>query len=345
MRTPQRCRDAAQRSIWVFYKVDNMISEIEKDFYRISLRMPYRLRHVNAYLFVYDKELLLFDTGLNVSGSYETLEKDLTNAGLNINNIKHVFLTHTHTDHCSMAGFLQKDTGAKIYLSNAASEDYEHTRQPDLTIKQVRKFYARHGMSGRQIDLIIEEYKYIQNIITEFNTDCYLHNHEVFEFGDWKFEVIFTPGHAAGHVCFFFREKGFLLAGDHILPFIAPILSPDIFDDSFYPLKTYLGSLDAIGELPISTIYPGHGNPFVDLNERIAEIQKHHQKRKNNVLDRVNSKPKTTYDISHEMITSSVSDFDKFLILNETLIYLKELKAEGVISEDTTNNVLVYTAI
>jgi glyoxylase-like metal-dependent hydrolase (beta-lactamase superfamily II) len=73
-----------------------MISEIEKNFYRISLRMPYRLRHVNAYLFAHDKELALFDTGLNMSGSYETLEKDLIDAGLDINNIRHVFLTHVY---------------------------------------------------------------------------------------------------------------------------------------------------------------------------------------------------------------------------------------------------------
>jgi glyoxylase-like metal-dependent hydrolase (beta-lactamase superfamily II) len=322
-----------------------MISKIEENFYRISLRMPYRLRHVNAYLFAHDKELALFDTGLNMSGSYETLKKDLTDAGLNINNIKHVFLTHAHTDHCSMAGHLQKDSGARIYLSKTAAEECENRRQPDSAIKQLRKFYSRQGMSPHQIDLVIEEYKYIRDIIAEFNTDYYLKDNEVFEFGDWKFEVIFTPGHAAGHVCFFFREKGFLLAGDHILPFIAPILSPDIFNDNFRPLTAYLNSLNAIGNLPISTVYPGHGNPFVDLNERMSEIHKHHQKRKNNVFNHVDSKPKTTYDISHGMISSSISDFDKFLILNETLIYLKELKADGVINEDTADNVLIYTKL
>lgn len=343
MRKPQRCRDAAQRSIWVFYKVDNMISEIEKDFYRISLRMPYRLRHVNAYLFASDEELILFDTGLNMSGSYEVLQNDLAKVGLNINNIRHVFLTHAHTDHCSMAGLLQKNTGAKIYLSKAASDDYQHFLQPDSAIKQLRIFYSRQGMYDHQIDLVIEEYKYIQNIITEFNTDSYLQDNEVFEFGNWKFEVISTPGHAAGHVCFFFREKGFLLAGDHILPFIAPILSPDIFDDNFFSLTSYLNSLNAIGNLPISTIYPGHGNPFDDLNERLTEIRNHHQKRKNNVFNHVVLEPKNTYDISHEMISSTISDFDKFLILNETLIYLKELKAEGLIMEKIADNILVYT--
>lgn len=319
-----------------------MISNIKNDFYRISLRMPYRLRHVNAYLFAYDKELVIFDTGLNMDGSYEILKKDLSDAGLSINNIRHVFLTHAHTDHCSMAGHLQKETGAKIYLSQAAAEEYGHFRQPESAIKQLRKYYLQQGMSDHQIDLVIEEYKYIRDIIAEFNTDYYLQDNEIFEFGDWKFEVISTPGHAAGHVCFLFREKSFLLAGDHILPFIAPILSPDIFNDNFRPLTAYLDSLNAIGNLPISSVYPGHGNPFVDLSERLAEIRKHHQKRKNNVLNRVDSKPKTTHDISHEMIISTTSDFDKFLILNETLIYLKELKTEGAISENIADDVFVY---
>ena len=92
-----------------------MIREIENNFYRITLRMPYRLRQVNAYLFAHNKELALFDTGLNMPGAYETLEKDITGAGFSINSIRHIFLTHVHTDHCSMAGILQKKTGAEIY--------------------------------------------------------------------------------------------------------------------------------------------------------------------------------------------------------------------------------------
>jgi len=97
-----------------------MISEIQTNFYRITLRMPYRLKHVHAYLLAQDKELALFDTGLNMPGAYETLEKDLASLNFSINNIRHIFLTHVHTDHCSMAGLLQKKTGAKIYLSAAA---------------------------------------------------------------------------------------------------------------------------------------------------------------------------------------------------------------------------------
>ena len=320
-----------------------MISEIEKDFYRITLRMPYRLRHVNAYLLVHGNELALFDTGLHTPVAYETLAKDLAEAGLDINHIKHVFLTHTHTDHCSMAGLLQKNTGAKIYLSKAAFEEYQHFSEKSSAIKQLREYYSRQGMSSSLIDLIIEEYEDMCGIITEFNADIILQNNECREFGNWKFEVIFSPGHAAGHICFFFREKCFLLAGDHILPFIAPILSPDIFNYNFRPLATYLDSLSVVEKLPIATIYPGHGNAFVDSLERIQEIRRHHEKRKGMILAHLSKEPKTPYYISSEIFGSAVHDFDKFMALNETIAYLKELKADGAIKEDIVDNVLSYT--
>lgn len=320
-----------------------MISEIQENIYRITLRMPYRLKHVNAYLFAHGKELALFDTGLNMPGSYETLEKDLTDSGFNIKDIRHIFLTHVHTDHCSMAGLLQKNSGAKIYLSQAAFEEYQHFHKRDPAVQQLKKFYSRQGMSPHQIDLVIEEYEDIRRIITEFNTDNFLLNNESREFGDWKFEIIFTPGHAAGHVCFFFKAMGVLLSGDHVLPYIAPILSPDIFNDNFRPLATYLDSLGEIEKLPVSAVYPGHGNSFVDFQERLVDIREYHQKRKSIVLDHVTAQPKNTCDISREMINAVLSDFDKFLALNETLAYLKELKAEGAIKEDMTGNVLVYT--
>jgi len=322
-----------------------MISEIEKNFYRITLRMPYRLKHVNAYLLAHDKELALFDTGLNMPGSYETLEKDLKSAGFSVNNIKHIYLTHVHTDHCSMAGLLQKNTSAKIHLSKAAFEEYQHFRKKDPAVQQLKKFYARQGMSAHLIDMVIEEYEDIRGIIAEFNADNFLGDKQSCKFGDWEFEVVFTPGHATGHVCFFFRKEGFLLAGDHILPYIAPILSPDIFDDNFRPLATYLDSLNVIEKLPVSAVYPGHGSYFVDLKERLEDIRQHHQKRKKIVLDHVNVTPKTTFDISNEMTSSALSDFDKFLALNETLTYLKELKFEGAIKEDMAGNVLVYKKI
>jgi glyoxylase-like metal-dependent hydrolase (beta-lactamase superfamily II) len=321
-----------------------MITEIQPNFYRITLGMPYRLRHVHAYLLANDKELALFDTGLNMPGSYEKMEKDLASIGFSINDIRHIFLTHVHTDHCSMAGLLQKKTNAKIYLSAAAFAEYQHFRQADSAVRQARQFYSRQGMSSHGIDTVIEEYEDMRCIITEFKANDYLQNKEVREFGDWKFEVIFTPGHAAGHVCFFFKKEEFLLAGDHILPYIASSLSPNIFDDNFRPLQIYLDSLQIIEQLPLTTIHPGHGNSFNGVSERLSEICAHHEQRKQLIFGFVNEIPKTTYALANEIFGNDMPDFEKFMALNETHVYLKELKFEGAIKEDMTGNVLIYTA-
>lgn len=319
-----------------------MISEIEKDFYQITLRMPYRLRHVNAYLFAQGRKLALFDTGLNTPQAYETLGNDLSGIGFSIEDIQHIYLTHVHSDHCSMAGVLQKKSGAEIHLSKAAFAEYRHFREAGPAIEQLRIYYARQGMSKEQIDLVIEEYEYIRGVLSDFDAADFLRDRDVREFGNWTFEVISTPGHAAGHVCFFCREKKFLLSGDHVLPYIAPVLSPDIFDGTFQPLAAYLDSLNALKNLCVTAVYPGHGISFVDLHERIGDIREHHSKRKTMVLDHVRTQPRTAQDISHETRAPTLSDFDKFLSLNETIAYLKALTAEGAIKEDTINDVLVY---
>jgi glyoxylase-like metal-dependent hydrolase (beta-lactamase superfamily II) len=325
-----------------------MITEIQKYFYRITLPMPYRLRHVHAYALVQGKDVALFDTGMNMPGAYEKIEEDLKSIGFSTQSIKDIFITHSHTDHCSMAGLLQERTSAKIHISADADIVYQHFHQTDVLVKTARLFYAKHGMSPAEVDAMVEEIDEISSIIAPFNADDHLEQNEMREFGDWKFEVIFTPGHAAGHVCFFFRKEGMLLAGDHVLPYIAPSLSPNIFDDIFKPLKSYLDSLQIVENLPVTTIYPGHGNSFTNISERAAEIRTQHELRKQVILQSLNAKPKTTYAISAEIsgaVSSRWDDWEKFMALNETYVYLQELKREGVIKETTEGNVVVYKTI
>ena len=325
-----------------------MITEIQTNFYRITLPMPYRLRHVHAYALVQGGDVALFDTGMNMPGSYEKIEEDLKSIGLSTKSIRDIFITHSHTDHCSMAGLLQERTSAKIHLSAAADNVYQHFHQAEELTKAAKIFYAKHGMSPKEVDAMVEEIDEIRSIIVPFTADDHLEQNEIRKFGDWKFEVIFTPGHAVGHVCFFFRDEGFLLAGDHVLPYISPSLSPNIFDEIFQPLKNYLDSLQVVENLPVTAIYPGHGNSFTNISERAGEIRTHHELRKQVILQSLNAKPKTTYAISSQIsgsVSSRWDDWEKFMALNETYVYLQELKREGVIKETMEGSVLVYKKI
>jgi len=325
-----------------FYKRSYMISEIEKNFHRITLRMPYRLRHVNAYLVAHGKELALFDTGLNAPGAVATLEEDLKTIGRDPGQITHIYLTHIHTDHSSLAGVLQKLSGAQIHLSPAAFEEYEHYRKADPAVSQLWKFYSRHGMPAHHLNQVIDEFESIRGVISDFQAADFLQNRESRTFGDRTFQVLFTPGHSFGHVCFFFPREGILLAGDHVLPYIAPILSPNIFDERFRPLKAYLDSFVLLENLPVSNVLPGHGSYFTDLKERLADIRAHHEKKKASVAAATGKRPQTAYDILNTMIAPPASDFDKFLALNEVIIYLQELAEEGAVRENCASGFLTY---
>ena len=323
-----------------------MITEISENLYRITLPMPYRLRHVHAYGLVAGEDVALFDTGMNMPGAYEKLEADLQSIGRSIESICDIYITHVHTDHCGLAGIIQKRTQARIHLSDVAHQVHSHFQQADYLIAQARLFYARHGMSPSEVEAIVEEIEDIRTRIPQFAANTFLQENQIVKFGKREFEVIFTPGHAAGHVCFFFRDEGLLLAGDHILPYIAPSLSPNIYDEIFQPLKSYLESLDVIERLPITSIHPGHGNSITGIDERIEEIRMHHLMKKQALLKSVDATPKTTYAVCGEMLGAAAAKWDeweKFMALNETYVYLQELKRDGAIQENMVDGVLFYT--
>lgn len=188
--------------------------------------MPYRLRHVHVYALVHAGEVLLFDTGLNMSGAYEKLTSDLASIGLSPTSIRHIYLTHVHADHCGMAGLLQERANAEIHLSHAADQVYQNFQKPDVLVRQGRLFYSQQGMSPGEVDAMVEEIEDMRSRMPQFQTDDLLHENEVRQFGPWEFEVIFTPGHADGHVCFSSAGKACCLPEIIFCPTSRPVWAP-----------------------------------------------------------------------------------------------------------------------
>jgi len=325
-----------------------MITEISQNFYRITLPMPFRLRHVHAYALVNGRNIALFDTGMILPGALEKLEADLESIGHSIEGISDIYLTHVHTDHCGMAGILQEKSKARIHLSQVSHQVHEHFQQTDYLIGQARLFYTKHGVPTRDVEAIVEEIEDMSSRIPKFEVHTFLQENEIRQFGNRSFEIIFTPGHAAGHVCFFFREESLLLAGDHILPYIPPSLSPNIYDEVFQPLTSYLESLAVIEKMPIDIVHPGHGNSFSGIEERIREIRIHHELKKEALRKVLKAEPKTTFGVCSEMIgaaSANWDDWEKFMALNETYVYLQALKRDGAIQETMQNGILYYSAV
>jgi recombination protein RecT len=91
-------------------------------------------------------------------------------------------------------------------------------------------------------------------------------------------QVIYTPGHAANHVCLLLLEDGVLFSGDHILNGSTTVIDPP--DGN---MADYLQSLDTLAaactEHNAQFILPAHGHVMTDALGAIAQLTAHRLKR------------------------------------------------------------------
>ena len=105
--------------------------------------------------------------------------------------------------------------------------------------------------------------------------------------------VVFTPGHAANHVCLALVEDGLLFSGDHILSGSTTIVSPPDGE-----MTAYLDSLDRLhglcGSHGIDFILPAHGHVLGAARQAIAQLKAHRLKREAKVAAAMQARPDGT---------------------------------------------------
>jgi glyoxylase-like metal-dependent hydrolase (beta-lactamase superfamily II) len=103
-------------------------------------------------------------------------------------------------------------------------------------------------------------------------------------------KVVFTPGHAANHVCLVLVEDGLLFSGDHILNGSTTVINPPDGE-----MTAYLDSLDrlssACDEHEIDFILPAHGHVLGEAPQAIAQLRAHRLKREAKVAAAMQARP------------------------------------------------------
>jgi len=131
------------------------------------------------------KRCVVIDPG----GDAQILKALLTKEGL---SPEAIWLTHSHFDHCGGAAELKRDFDIPLYAH--PGETYFRTRVLDsqrlwqIPGKMENCPEPDHSISGG----------------------------ETLSIGDERFSVLFTPGHAPGHLCFYSATGDILIAGDTI---------------------------------------------------------------------------------------------------------------------------------
>lgn len=99
-------------------KINNQVHLIRKEFYVT----PEVKRYINIYLIV-GKYCYLVDSG--VAGSHAIIEEYLKTINREMQDIKGIFLTHSHPDHIGAAAEIHRQTNCKIMLAQLRDAVFE----------------------------------------------------------------------------------------------------------------------------------------------------------------------------------------------------------------------------
>ncbi|MEW9672888.1 MBL fold metallo-hydrolase [Ammoniphilus sp. 3BR4] len=308
--------------------------------HKVTIPLPFWNSDVHCYLAKSKGKWKLVDTGMNRPETRKSWENAFLEHGIDPqHDVEGILLTHHHPDHLGYAGILQEWTGAAVYLS----EEERHLLQHQWTEQSFAAFYRGAGMPLEVVQELQKNETAFHPVPPPPHPIQTLREGDLIDFGELTFRVLYTPGHTAGHVCFYNEDQKVLVTGDHLTRETMPYISYHGFGDK-NPLGTYIASLEKMRSLDISLVLPGHGPLFADAQERITEILNYYQKR----IERVREWAKkggTAFEVSHQLFPEQREGLDQWIAIGEANAYLHYLVEAGELKAETQGGLFRYKVL
>ncbi|HEX4963410.1 MAG TPA: MBL fold metallo-hydrolase [Thermoanaerobaculia bacterium] len=200
----------------------------------------------NAYL-LGTHDCVLVDPGSSSAPEIDRLEQALAAARERLGRkVTAIWLTHHHPDHVGGVERLRVSLGVPVLAHPLTAE----------------------RLAGRGIK-VDRELQDGQRVVLG---------------GDFAVQVIHTPGHARGHLCFLEEEQLSLLCGDMVSGVSMIVVDPPEGD-----MDDYLKSLDKLLALGPETLFPGHGPVIKNAAAKLREYSQHRLWREERILEAWNA--------------------------------------------------------
>jgi hydroxyacylglutathione hydrolase len=194
----------------------------------------------NTYLVHFENSTsaILFDVGFYSEKDWVQLNTYLSEKKL---VLKGIFLTHAHLDHIFGLKKLIEKNSVPVYLH----------QEDEILLKQAHQQALMFGFNLEPITV----------------STMQLNEQINFCFDEFKFTVLFTPGHAPGHLSFYFPSEKFVIAGDTL--FAGSIGRTDLYKGDLPTLEKSIR--EKLYTLPDdTTVYSGHGPKTSIKREKLS---------------------------------------------------------------------------
>jgi glyoxylase-like metal-dependent hydrolase (beta-lactamase superfamily II) len=331
--------------------MDTSMQEVAENIYEFQVPIPFKLRDVNLYLVKADDGCLLIDTGTNTPETAATLHASLAQLGVGLADLRYVIITHFHSDHAGLAGTIQQHSTAQVLMHTDSQRflglwNDKEGHGPVYTAPNA--FFLQHGLPPESLQVFRTMRQRFRTLTLPFQVTRTVEDGEAVQVGGQAWYMVFTPGHAVGHLCVHCPQLGVAFTGDHILQRITPNISiqsdqhPLHLPSRYNPLHDYLASLEKTRALSFTLGLPSHGPLLTDPQGRIDELLAHHEARLQIMLDILSAGPQTAYTIARHTLPKRHDPFDHWLMLGETLAHLELLETRRQIERIRDNGHILF---
>ncbi len=227
---------------------------------RIEIALPVAPGTVNVFLIPIESGHMLIDCGMTTPPP-----------GLP-GDIRQIAITHAHPDHCGGAARVRDQTGAPLLMHWREAATLAGLRDAEGWLEREERTLTRAGVPEPMRRRFQTAALRIRRFFPNAAADGLLQDGDTIPTALGPMRVIHTPGHAAGHLCFYFPERRLLISGDQLVEHQAPHIDLDAGANA---LDQYRESLHRLARLDAGWVYPSHGAPFQGHRERIAALLEH----------------------------------------------------------------------
>jgi glyoxylase-like metal-dependent hydrolase (beta-lactamase superfamily II) len=206
-------------------------------------------------------DVALIDPG--PTSTLPRLRSMLAAAGISMEDVTTLLLTHIHLDHAGATGTLLRELpNLRVYVHEKGAP---HMANPEKLLASATRLY------GSEMDRLWGEVLPVPAASMEI-----LQGGERMAVGGRMFEVEYTPGHASHHVSYFDRESGIAFVGDtcgvKLMPgaFVMPPTPPPDID-----LEAWQHSLSLIERWRADTLLLTHFGPSSPVPGHLSALRDH----------------------------------------------------------------------